>query len=194
MATDGGILSVVGTLNNNGVVNAQAESVVTIDELINGVDGQLVGDGTIDADGTILNLGTISPGNSPGTLMIDQDLTLGSTSVFEAELAGLAAFDLLDVNGDVELGGELSLFLLDGFLPTETDTFDILSSSALTGTFSNVADGGTLQTTDGLGSFSVNYVGGNVQLSNFSAVPEPGTMGVLLGASLLVLSRRRRRS
>ena len=38
-----------------------------------------------------------------------------------------------------------------------TSTFTIITASSLTGRFANVANGGRLDTADGLGSFQVNY-------------------------------------
>ncbi|MDW6023142.1 autotransporter-associated beta strand repeat-containing protein [Mesorhizobium sp. BAC0120] len=67
------------------------------------------GSGTL-AD-TVVN-GTLSAGNSPGTLTVDGDLTLGATSVslFELGASGVeggASNDLVNVSGNLVLGGTL---------------------------------------------------------------------------------------
>jgi len=192
-AVNNSVLDVVGTTNNFGIVDAQAGSRVEFDTLVNAMSGRLVGDGTIDVTNEIINSGKISPGNSPGTLTIDADLELIAGSLLEIELASLGMFDELIVNGDLELGGELELVLLDGYTPDETDVFDVVMANGITGFFGNIADGGRLATGDGGGFFQVNYgSGGIVQLSQFTAVPEPGAATILMAACLTLLARRRR--
>ena len=186
-------LDVVGSTSNFGFVDVESGSRAEFDTLVNGIGGVLAGNGTIDAIDEIINNGTISPGNSPGTLTLDTDLDLGSSSSLEIELAGLSLFDELIVNGDVDLGGDLDLFLLDGYRPEEFDVFDVVLADSFSGLFANVADGGRLATSDGFGSFQVNYGGGGtVQLSQFSAVPEPGAVTILMAVCVGLLARRRR--
>ena len=56
-----------------------------------------------------------------------------------------------------------------------TDTLTILSSTGtLTGTFSNAANGARLTTSDGYGSFVVNYTAHAVTLGNFVATDSDG--------------------
>ena len=186
-------LDVVGSTSNFGFVDVESGSRAEFDTLVNGIGGVLAGNGTIDAIDEIINNGTISLGNSPGTLTLDTDLDLGSSSSLEIELAGLSLFDELIVNGDVDLGGDLDLFLLDGYRPEEFDVFDVVLADSFSGLFANVADGGRLATSDGFGSFQVNYGGGGtVQLSQFSAVPEPGAVTILMAVCVGLLARRRR--
>jgi hypothetical protein len=85
---------------------------------------------------------------------------------------------------------------------TSAGTFTVVTSSSLNGAFANVPDTGLrLFTTDGLGSFQVNYgadslfAANSVVLSNFVAVPEPSTYALLgAGALMIVFRLRRRRS
>jgi hypothetical protein len=100
------------------------------------------------------------------------------------------------VSGATTLAGDLDLSLINGFLSSVThdDTFTILSSeAALQGAFANVASGGVLTTTDGQASFVVSYSDGHdVVLSDFEAVPEPGTVGlVVLGIFAMGMRRWR---
>ena len=152
--------------------------------------GMLKGNGTINAAVTVSG-GTIKPGNSPGTLAINGTLGLGSGATFLAEIGGATQgtqYGYLNVSGAATLGGTLQLTLINGFVPTNLQTFTILSNSTpLTGTFGNAANGSRLTTTDGGGSFVVNYGAGSsfastaVVLSNFTPVPEP--TAVLLTAA-----------
>ncbi|WP_436123596.1 autotransporter-associated beta strand repeat-containing protein [Aminobacter sp. LjRoot7] len=91
-----------GKLVVNGSI--AASSSVTVD-----AGATIGGSGTI-ADTTIY--GTLSAGNSPGTLTVDGDLTLdgGSTSIFELGTPGVVGGptnDLVVVNGNLTLGGTL---------------------------------------------------------------------------------------
>ncbi|MBN8241617.1 autotransporter-associated beta strand repeat-containing protein [Nitratireductor aquimarinus] len=75
-----------------------------------GINGALGGSGTLN--GAVTIDGTLSAGNSPGTLTFNNDLTLnaGSTSVFDLNspgVAGGAGNDLVRVNGALALNGTL---------------------------------------------------------------------------------------
>ena len=79
-------------------------------------------------------------------------------------------------------------------------TFTVFTSSGITGTFANIANGQRLITADGIGAFQVNYGplsafgANNIVLSHFTAVPEPSTYVMLgLGAVIIVWQVRRRR-
>jgi hypothetical protein len=195
-AQNNSLLNIQNATNNFGIVDADAGSEIRFGTLINGVGGQLVGDGLVDSANEIVNQGTISPGDSPGTLTLDADLLLGTSSTLEIELASDMNFDELIINGDVELGGALELVLLDGYTPDELDVFDVVLADSLSGSFANVADGGRLLTNGGAGSFVVSFEdGSSVRLSQFSvsAVPEPGSATFLILASVTMLVRRRRK-
>ncbi|GJE57434.1 autotransporter-associated beta strand repeat-containing protein [Methylobacterium thuringiense] len=101
---DGGILAIDGvfgdTAGNTAVVNVNA-------------NGTLHGTGTI-AGSVVVNGGTVSAGNSPGTLTVNGDYTLnaGATSLFELGARGVVggiSNDLIAVGGNLQLGGTLSL-------------------------------------------------------------------------------------
>jgi hypothetical protein len=134
----------------------------------------LAGDATVES--SVTNNGIISPGSSdraPGRIDVAGALVLGGTSQLQVELGGYTPgtdFDFLNVDGPVILNGTLSVRLLDNFLPQMTNgaSFTILTSGTpLTGTFANVASGGTLTTTDGYARFTVHYAGQNsVQLTD----------------------------
>lgn len=201
VASNGGILAVNGDFSNDGFVNAMTNSLVDISgDLVNNELGSLVGNGEIAA-ASILNEGRIAPGASVGELTLDGNTELASTSLLDIEV-DLSGSDLLNVVGELTVGGELSLNLLAGFLPAETDVFTVATASdPILGLFSNVANGEVLETADGGGSFVVNYGDGSafssnsIVLSGFAAsVPEPGTAAALLALMTSSLLVRRRRS
>jgi hypothetical protein len=87
--------------------------------------------------------------------------------------------DAVNVAFNASLSGLLQLTLLDGVVPSPTDTFTILQAGlqagSLSGAFTNVASGQRLITSDGVGSFRVHYGPSSpfnpnhVVLSNFLA-------------------------
>ena len=208
---DGGTLAagdfIGGTLVNTGLMDVRDTGLIETYSLNNG--GLLTGDGTISAD-LFINNGYINPGSSFGTLNVTaQQATLGSSGQFTVEIGGAGAgeYDALAIHlnnnfGKLALSGEL-LIDLQGYNPLGSDEFTILFADNnlatdgpdIEGFFTNVLDGGTLQTLGGEGFFTVSSYGGNsIRLSNFSAVPEPSSAMLVSLASGALLLRRRRRS
>lgn len=192
---DTGHTDLLNDLNVDGLVTGS-------DRLV--VHGKLTGTGTVD--NPIVNQGRLSPGNSPGALLFNDDLALDSTSEAVFELAGrnreAAQYDFVQVDGVATLGGTLSVAFIQGFSASvvEGDHFTILTSaSSLAGGFDNVASGQRLLTTDGSGSFIVQYGTAspygaeNLVLSDFrpGAVPEPAGGAVLSLLSTVFLRRRK---
>lgn len=138
------------------------------------------GNGTLEGTVTITS-GTISPGFSPGQVTVAGDLILEEESVLKLEIGGTTAITGFDrirqIEGDagVTLGGQLQVDLINGFYDTiqSANEFAVLTSEqGLQGSFSNVADGERLTTTDGRGSFLVEYGASSVTLSDFQVNPE----------------------
>ena len=168
--------------------------------------GSLTGNGTVM--GNVTNGAAsgapaiLSPGSPVGQLAIQGSLSLLSTSQLIIDLAGTVkgvTYDFLSVRDTATLGGTLAVNLASGFNPTGT-TFTVLTASSFTGgsVFSNIANGGRLLTSDGSGSFLVNYVSPSLTLSGFqfTPIPEPSTWALFatgLGALALAALRRRKR-
>lgn len=162
---------------------------------LNVAAGVLAGSGTIV--GNVTSSGLLSPGSSPGQLNIVGDLSLLGISLFEigGTVQG-SGYDFVNVSGTATLGGNLHLVFVNGFQNTilPTDTFSLLSAGLRSSTFLNAPSSGLrIFTSDGLGSFQIDYTGITVNLSNFVAVPEPSTWVLLLTGSLLVTFQLRRR-
>ena len=162
---DGGTL-----LANNTAGSATGSGDVVIN-----TDGTLGGTGEVSGLVTANSGGTVSPGMSAGVLTIE-DVQLNVGSTFLVEIGGLtpgSEYDVLMVGDSVDLGGNLAVQLIDlgggVFTPDAGDRFDILIANDLTGTFDNVANGGRLNTLDGMGSFLVSYdeTSDTVELSSF---------------------------
>ena len=201
----GNIVVQAGTLafnssftNSGGSINTAGGN-VTFANALDLSTGTLGGSGTITAPSVTAG-GIIAPGNSPGALTITGDLTLLATATSRFEIGGVVAgtqYDTINVSGIAALNGTLELKFVNNFAPTvqSTDTFTLVNAGTLTGTFANVTTTGfRLATTDGLGSFAVNFSGSALTLSNFVPVPEPSTWALLLtGLGLIVVLARRRR-
>ncbi len=127
--TYAGVVSGNGTLTQAGTGkltltgdNSQFSGATSVTSGTTYVNGQLGGNVNVGTGGTlggsgevkgdVVVDGTLSAGNSPGTLTIAGDLTLngGSTSVFELNTPGLVGGtdnDLVKVGGNLTLGGTL---------------------------------------------------------------------------------------
>lgn len=146
---DGGMTKGLGTLQGDMQLNA----------------GTLQLAGVVD--GTItFNSGVIEIGDPVGRLQLTRDFNQSTNTTLRIDVGGTTPeteFDLLDVQGFFGfLGGPLEVSLVDLgggiFLPDSDDTFQIVqTANSVTGAFTNVAEGARLTTTDGLGSFVVNY-------------------------------------
>jgi hypothetical protein len=86
-------------------------------------------------------------------------------------------------------GGELDISFTNGFQNLITPDEQFIVATGVGGTLGNVADGGRLLTTDGYGSFQVNYDLGDLVLSDFQPVPEPASFGLLIAGSALLTRR-----
>jgi hypothetical protein len=159
----------------------------------------LGGSGVIGTNSVLNTLtvnGTLAPGNSPGILTVNDNLGLNGALAIEVnDLVAGTGHDQVIVNGDVSLGGLLTLAwnLTTAATPgTELILIENDGSDFLTGSFSNVADLSVI--TDNLsGSWQVRYSGGSGNDLSIYAIPEPST-SLLAMAGVLGLTLRRRRS
>lgn len=176
--------------------------------LVIGSGGILSGNGTIDfsnpAGGSVVNLGEITPGNSPGLLTIHGDLAFRLASTppdsggkLTIEIGGAAPgteFDVLHVSGNVDLtGAVLDLSLLPGFEPGAPIDYSFLQvDGILTGTFASVID----HTGLGLSLDDLVYSSQGVSFRSPTAsetVPEGGAIAPFLVCALLGLIGQRHR-
>ncbi len=112
--------------------------------------------------------GTISPGNSPGTLTVNGNLTLTPGSVYRAEIEGAVA-DRITVTGTALLAGTLTLVPLGGAY-SFNNAYTLLSAAGgASGTFGTVDSTGSFG--DGITS-TVSYTSNDVLLT---LAPKPLT-------------------
>lgn len=163
-------------------------------------DGVAAGNGGIDGSLTLQSGAELRPGDQALTSEIETfqigDLTLDDGSILTIDIDPFAnTFDSLVLGGPVDLGGSLNVNLLSA--PVLGQSFLIVSNEmvdAVSGRFSN----GNFVTSDFGGQayrFSIDYASGssgsNIRLSSVSAIPEPGSAG-LLACALCVIGLRRR--
>ncbi len=170
--TTGGLLQVGDALKlwGAGTVNLLGGTLdaTTIDDTEGGTFNFTGGRLQVDTfTGSLINQGgTLAPGNSPGTTVITGNYDQLSGTL-EIEINGLAAgtnFDFVSVAGIATLGGTLDISLIDGFVPTLGDTFEILTAGSVSGQF----DVEMLPSSGGL-FWNVNYGTTNVVLEVLSS-------------------------
>ncbi len=173
----GSTLVTAGTLVINGSL---ASSTVTV-----GVGGILGGSGSID--GTVVVSGSLRPGNSIGTLTIEDSVTWNGGEDWVFELGAGDTSDLLDITGVSSdfLKGTGSEWRFDFAGSTHAGTFTLVQ---WTGTSDFIIDDFSYVNLGGGNNGSFSFDGNSLQ---FSAIPEPGTSGLaLLAGGLLYLLRR----
>jgi hypothetical protein len=153
-------------------------------------DGSLIVDAaaTLGGDGdvgvTVVNEGTVAPGNSPGRLELLGDYV--QTGKLEIQLGGMQAgieYDVLSILGDATLGGILELSLIDGFTPAAGAEFTFLEiGGAILGAFDEI-----IVPTYGANSWDLTQL---YSSGKATFIPEPGTFA-LVALGLAVLRRSR---
>ncbi len=125
--------------------------------------GRIEGIGWLRFLVTFSNWGTVSPGDSVGSLMIGTNYPTEVSSLLDIEIAGPPAsgmYDRLEVPGNAVLGGELRVSLLDGFVPIGGDIYPIMTYTTHTDSFATI----NLPFMSSCKYFSVEYTDSSVNL------------------------------
>lgn len=121
------------TLTTSGLVPAEIQTgTLSLD-----ATSVLTGIGTIS--GSVLNAGSLRPGSPLGVVTIDGGYTQTSTGLMQIELGGVVAgiqYDQIDVSGATSLDGVLNVSTVDGFIPGQSEKFDVLFFGSKLGDFS----------------------------------------------------------
>jgi hypothetical protein len=143
--TNSGTVQVLsGTLNVSGLYDQTAGLTLLNGGNINNTSpleiqgGTLAGNGVVS--GSVTNNGSVSPGMSPGELMVGQTYAQTTNGALDIELAGTVpgtSFDLLVVTNTASLAGTLNATLTNGFYPAANALFTFLNAGVRTNTFAN---------------------------------------------------------
>ncbi|HEX8834119.1 MAG TPA: hypothetical protein VF719_07955, partial [Abditibacteriaceae bacterium] len=97
--------------------------------------------GTGQIDGHVYNGARVQPGNSPGAIEILGNYTQAANGVLDIEIAGVspgAQYDHINVGGMATLAGTVNALRLNGYVPPDNTTFEVISAVAgVTGSFSS---------------------------------------------------------
>jgi hypothetical protein len=145
-------------------------------------DDSLGGTGRIVGD--LTNGGMVSPGTSPGTLMVDGGYVQTADGELLIELGGPAVgeFDVLSISGQADLAGTLRI-ALDGYTPVPGEQFLIMEYETYVGGFDSIL------TPDGMEA-DLNYDAPGGLL--VTMIPEPASLALLATGILIVIKRQRR--
>ena len=136
VCTISGPISNAGTINNAGTVinNSTITNTGTFSHT-----GTYKGTGTFNGS-VFTNGGTVAPGASPGCTVFGAGYTNGGgTEVIE--LGGTtvcSGYDQLQVTGTATLSGTLDVQLFGGFTPVLGNSFTIMTSTTISGTYATV--------------------------------------------------------
>ncbi len=164
-------LTIANGFTNNGIIELTSTDSQSSAELhlfngifINSNTGIIQGNGILDVSGTtFINSGHINPGTSPGTLNITGNFSQDSIGAVNSEIGGLIGgteFDQLEITDNLYLDGNLNITLINSFMPSIGDSFNIISYSSLDGEFETIIG---LDIMDRR-FFTVNYLSNNIIL------------------------------
>lgn len=115
--------------------------------------GAVSGAGSYTGSGDLFFEGDLNPGNSPGLVSVEGNMSLGNGAYTAIEIGGLlrgTEYDAFDVGGDLKLGGILEVFALEVELAAIQaleesvfslglgDSFDLFTAESIYGDFDQV--------------------------------------------------------
>jgi autotransporter-associated beta strand protein len=186
---------------------------------VNGGTAVLGGTGIITGAVAVRGGGDLAPGNSVGTLTVNNTVTFGDSTgsgnagTFHVELGGTSTSDVLNVTGPsnvlnfVTTGGaagtgvfvDFGLISGNPFTNLQTYTYTIATTASTAGVKVNGLETNPLTTVAitenyaGPATFSLSRSGNNLVLS-FTPVPEPAFVTAVFAAGLAAAGGLRRRA
>ncbi len=139
------------SINTGGELHGQ--------EIVLGSGANFQAIGSVNADLTN-SAGTLRPGfaNQTGTVDIEGDFENSGTGSLRIEASSVSQFDVVNIDGDATLGGNLHITPLSGFTPVYGVGIDIVNvTGSITGTFSSI-------TWDGFFGWRAEYLPNLVRL------------------------------
>lgn len=121
---------------DNGTISVDNSPAIRIQD-----GGSLNGSGTINGNVEIAAAATVAPGNTSGsTLAINGDLSLEAGSRLNIDIAGLdpaSTLDRINVSGNVQLGGTLTVALGQGYQPASGASYRFMTMAGHSGAFAD---------------------------------------------------------
>ena len=140
----GGVLNVTtnGNLTITGGVNVTNNGTVTLNGTLNAPFVYVASGGTLGGsgllNGNLTNNGTVSPGNSPGTLTVHGNYTQTQNGSLLIQIASPSDFDQVIVSGKALLGGRLIVTPYNGYQFAFGQKFGFLTAASIKGSFSEI--------------------------------------------------------
>lgn len=162
--TENGTTILRGANTYTGATEVRGGTLVVNSSIASSSGLTVAAGGTVSGSGTLPSMlvnGTLSPGNSPGTMTINGNLTLGAGALYLAELQGPLA-DRVNVNGTAALAGTLRVVSLGGTYQFFSPYTLLSATGGRSGSFSQI---------DSTGAFGagvapvVSYTANDVRLS-----------------------------
>ena len=122
-----------GTFINAGALALQGGSMGTTTVASNAF---LRGNGSVN--GNLINNGTVSPGFSPGVILVAGNFTQGAGGTLVMEFASAISFDQLLIGGTANLDGTLQLDILGGFNPAGQSFTLLTATGGVSGAFTAI--------------------------------------------------------
>lgn len=136
--------------------------------------------GAATINGDLTNNGTVSPGFSPGTIVVAGNYTQAANATLVVEFASPVDFDQLLVTGTVALDGTLQLETLGGYNPVG-ETFTIITSGGgVSGTFAAITGPNTpaaISRTVNYGTNDVSVTFAQIPFATFAGTPNQTAAG-----------------
>ncbi len=191
------LLGASGSISNSPVIDVKAGATFEVEGGLSLTTGQkLTGSGTVNGSLSIQSGATLAPGNSPGQITFNTDLTLEADSIVEIEIGGydegITYDQILMLSGSslANQGANLNVYFINGFENTVAlnSTFTIVKGPH-SGNFNGLNEGAVI-TASGV-NLSISYNGG--EDITLTVVPEPAALSLLL-TGILALGWMRRRA
>ena len=182
-----------------GMVIVNGTGTLFADTINVGMNGVLMGTGTVEGTSGINISGALKPGASPGALNLIGNLNVDAGGMIEIEVAGLTpavAYDQLFVDGNTVINGKVVFSFMEGFAPVIGDSFEFLNAtgdidlSSTSFDVTGLADGFEFEIAASATGFRMVALTDGVATTQ--AIPAPAALPA--GITLLLLMSARRRA
>lgn len=161
--TGGGFLTLVNAQGYTGTTSVAGGTLIVNGSIAASSGVTVAAGATLGGTGivpTTVVSGTLSPGNSVGTLTVQGGVTFNAGSTYRVEIVGVTS-DLLTVSGSASLAGTIQLVAGGGFYSFNT-AYTVLSAASVNGSFGTVSTEGSFG--DGV-TTTVSYTSNDVQVT-----------------------------